>query len=341
MLIVEFVAVFQFNTDHVLTLLFIHSSCCSNQQAHFGHAKCYVHYDIMRRIITDYFGKEVYLVMNITDVDDKIIRAARQNHLFKEYLQSITEGKKSVIQVFQDIAQGFESLRLQLLSSRTPSSSTTGTEECNFQLKQLTEQKEAVERLFREIQLQTDSGSDTDDENRELERNGCCSLTQIGRDALCVYLLDQALRAKRAFDWNIFQQHAEEYEREFMNDMRALNVREADSITRVSEYMGQIISYIERIIANGFGYATKEGNVYFNTQEYIRRGFKHRPLSHSSGCCVDEFDEITEDSFGPLFHDKLHPTHFAMWKRGKPGEMSWPSPWGNGRCGWHIECRYV
>ncbi len=53
--------------------------------SHMGHARTYLTFDILRRVLTDYFGYDVFYVMNITDVDDKIIRRARQNHLFERY----------------------------------------------------------------------------------------------------------------------------------------------------------------------------------------------------------------------------------------------------------------
>merc|ERR1719464_1109901 len=54
--------------------------------SHMGHARTYLTFDIVRRVIQDYFGYNVFYVMNITDIDDKIIKRARQNHLYEEYL---------------------------------------------------------------------------------------------------------------------------------------------------------------------------------------------------------------------------------------------------------------
>lgn len=115
-------------------------------ESHMGHARTYVSFDIMRRIITDYFGYNVLQVMNITDIDDKIIRKA------------------------------------------------------------LEEKKE---------------------------------FTEISR----------------------------KFETEFLDDMRRLNVALPDSITRVSEYVDEIVAFIEKIIANGFAYES-QGSVYFNVREY-------------------------------------------------------------------------
>lgn len=54
--------------------------------SHMGHARTYLTFDILRRVIQDYFGYRIFYVMNITDIDDKIIRRARQNHLFQRYV---------------------------------------------------------------------------------------------------------------------------------------------------------------------------------------------------------------------------------------------------------------
>ena len=55
--------------------------------SHMGHARTYLSFDILRRVLQGYFGYDVFFVMNITDIDDKIIKRARQNHLYKEYLE--------------------------------------------------------------------------------------------------------------------------------------------------------------------------------------------------------------------------------------------------------------
>ncbi len=73
--------------------------------SHMGHARTYLTFDILRRVLRDYFGYRVKYVMNITDVDDKIIRRARQNHLYEEYvkaapsLEKVLEDANTVLKV--------------------------------------------------------------------------------------------------------------------------------------------------------------------------------------------------------------------------------------------------
>eukprot|EP00897_Mesotaenium_endlicherianum_P007377 jgi/Mesen1/6668/ME000342S05760 len=75
---------------------------------HIGHARTYLSFDIIRRILEDYFGYEVFYVMNVTDVDDKIIKRARTNHLLAEYRRSATDAQQQVQQ---------EELKLQQLQT--------------------------------------------------------------------------------------------------------------------------------------------------------------------------------------------------------------------------------
>jgi cysteinyl-tRNA synthetase len=95
-----------------------------------------------------------------------------------------------------------------------------------------------------------------------------------------------------------------------------------------SEFIPQIVDMVKRIEAAGYAYATKDGSVYFSmdkVNEYGRlSGMKIEELLAGARISVDEI--------------KRNPMDFALWKAAKPGEVSWPSPWGPGRPGWHIEC---
>ncbi|MHB8107601.1 MAG: cysteine--tRNA ligase [Candidatus Cryosericum sp.] len=114
---------------------------------------------------------------------------------------------------------------------------------------------------------------------------------------------------------------------EYLEDMAALNVLPPDITPRVSESIQDIIDLIARIIANGYGYVSSDG-VYYSVRKFARYG-------RLSGRSVDEMRsgarvEVNEGKDDPL--------DFALWKFAKQGEISWDSPWGKGRPGWHIEC---
>ncbi len=97
------------------------------------------------------------------------------------------------------------------------------------------------------------------------------------------------------------------------------------------------MSFVEQIIKNGFAYESN-GSVYFDVEKY---GKSHE---HYYGKLVPENvgnDEATAEGEGALSagaDDKRNKCDFALWKKSKPGEPEWPSPWGPGRPGWHIEC---
>ncbi len=114
----------------------------------------------------------------------------------------------------------------------------------------------------------------------------------------------------------------------FFEDSKALGVRPADHYPKASEYIPQIIDFISRIEAKGLAYATEDGSVYLAVKEVPGYGKLSGMIKEEllAGARVEVSDE------------KKSPVDFALWKGAKPGEISWPSPWGDGRPGWHIEC---
>lgn len=119
--------------------------------------------------------------------------------------------------------------------------------------------------------------------------------------------------------------------------MEALNVRAPDVQTRVSEYIPEIVEYIQKIIDNGYGYVA-DGSVYFDTARYDGHNGHHyaklEPWSKGDTALIED----GEGSLGSKLQGKKSPNDFALWKASKPGEPVWDSPWSQGRPGWHIEC---
>ncbi|EEC50338.1 predicted protein [Phaeodactylum tricornutum CCAP 1055/1] len=185
--------------------------------SHMGHARTYLGFDIIRRILERHFGYHVTLVMNVTDIDDKIIERAAEQHVG----------------------------HLQL---------------------------------------------------------------------------------------------ARRYEAEFHQDMADLGVAPPTTLTRVTEYMDEVTAYIANIIQRGFAYESN-GSVYFDVQT-----FSDTPHMHYCKLAPEQVGnaELLAEGEGKLTQDfvtdKQSPRDFALWKKTKPGEPSWDSPWGPGRPGWHIEC---
>ncbi|XP_071535122.1 probable cysteine--tRNA ligase, mitochondrial [Panulirus ornatus] len=170
--------------------------------AHIGHALCYVKFDIIRRILSRMFDLNVVMVVGVTDIDDKIIKRAR---------------------------------------------------ELNVKPKEITEL----------------------------------------------------------------------YEQEFFGDMDRLRVLRPSLAPRVTEHVPHIISFTQEIFDRKLAYLASDGSVYFDTKAYGRYG-KMSPL--------DESLDMRDAGIKKSLRD------FALWKRAKPGEVYWDSPWGRGRPGWHIEC---
>ena len=184
--------------------------------SHMGHARTYLAFDIVRRILRDYFQYDVFQVMNITDIDDKIITRSNE--------------------------RGIE-----------------------------------------------------------------------------------------------FTELARRYEAEYLADMAALGVSPPDALTRVSEYVPEVIEFIQGIIDAGYAYASN-GSVYFDVAAYQATGKqaygKLVPENVGDAGALAE----GEGALAAGTEDKRNPVDFALWKASKPGEPKWPSPWGEGRPGWHIEC---
>ena len=113
----------------------------------------------------------------------------------------------------------------------------------------------------------------------------------------------------------------------FLEDMDALNVGRADVYPRATEEIPKIIEVIQGLVDKGYAYPAG-GSVYFRVRNVPDYGkLSHRSLdSMMAGARIDPGEE------------KEHPMDFVLWKAAKPGEPSWPSPWGEGRPGWHIEC---
>ncbi|MCB9691342.1 MAG: cysteine--tRNA ligase [Alphaproteobacteria bacterium] len=117
---------------------------------------------------------------------------------------------------------------------------------------------------------------------------------------------------------------AQRYIDAFHQDVKALGLADPDLEPRVSTSIDAIHGMISALIERGHAYAS-EGTVWFDVKSAPDYG-------QLSGQKVDELRSADADT------GKRHPADFALWKAAKPGEPAWPSPWGPGRPGWHIEC---
>ena len=120
---------------------------------------------------------------------------------------------------------------------------------------------------------------------------------------------------------------AMKYERAFSQAYAALNVLPPTYEPRATGHIIQMIELMEKLIANGSAYAPGNGDVYLE----VRKLKSYLTLSNQK---LDDL-QSTEDADLTF---KKDPRDFALWKAAKPGDPSWPTPWGNGRPGWHLEC---
>lgn len=120
---------------------------------------------------------------------------------------------------------------------------------------------------------------------------------------------------------------ADQYIAEYFKDAEGLGIHRATVHPRATENIDAIIEIISKLVESGYAYNV-DGDVYYSTKKFSEYGkLSHQPLEElESGARID------------VSEDKLDPMDFALWKKQKPGEPAWESPWGMGRPGWHIEC---
>ncbi len=119
---------------------------------------------------------------------------------------------------------------------------------------------------------------------------------------------------------------AEEMTADYMRNLDALQVDSVDQFPKATEHISHIIEFTADLVRKGFAYES-DGDVYFEVGKFAGYGkLSHRTLESM----------LVEG--GSTAERKRSGADFALWKGAKPGEPSWPSPWGPGRPGWHIEC---
>ncbi|OQY37196.1 MAG: hypothetical protein B6226_05470 [Candidatus Cloacimonetes bacterium 4572_65] len=139
--------------------------------------------------------------------------------------------------------------------------------------------------------------------------------------------IDDKIINKAIEDNTTFKNIAAKYIKAFNEDTEKLGIVKPNVQPKASDVMGDIIKLIKRLITEGYAYESA-GDVYFSVESFKEYG-------HLSG-------KILEDQRAGARIEtndrKRHPADFTLWKKAKPGEPTWGSPWGKGRPGWHSEC---
>ncbi|XP_074660853.1 cysteine--tRNA ligase, cytoplasmic-like isoform X2 [Tubulanus polymorphus] len=264
----------------------------------------------------DYFKYDIVYCMNITDIDDKIIKRARQSYLWEKYL---SESSRSDDQLIADIETAEKPFSIKC-------SAETDPDKKNMLEKMLTN----VNKALTDIKGAQKSKQNIDDARKNLLKNA--------KDVMSDWL--DGKHGSEVTDNSIFAELPKKFEEEYHEDMESLNVLPPDVLTRVSEYIPEVIEFVQKIIDNDFAYESNS-SVYFNTMKFSNDPnhfyAKLVPEAFGDSKALQEGEgdlSISADRLG----EKKSLNDFALWKASKPGEPSWESPWGKGRPGWHIEC---
>ena len=166
------------------------------------------------------------------------------------------------------------------------------------------------------------SGVNFDILRRWLEKSGYATTFIRNVTDIDDKILHKAIHEEMPW-WSV----AMKYERAFSDAYQALNVLPPTYEPRATGHITQMIELMELLIKNGSAYAPGNGDVYLE----VRKLKRYLTLSNQK---LDDLQSAgdAEDTF------KRDPRDFALWKAAKPGEPSWPTPWGPGRPGWHLEC---
>ncbi|HEV8540750.1 MAG TPA: cysteine--tRNA ligase, partial [Verrucomicrobiae bacterium] len=126
-----------------------------------------------------------------------------------------------------------------------------------------------------------------------------------------------------------------EYEKAFLDDFDALNCLRPHELPHATDFIAEIVRLIESLMQHGFAYRANDGSVYFSIEKYRAAGRKYGQLLNLNFEELRVGDRVSADEYA-----KESVADFALWKARVPedGAVYWPSPWGEGRPGWHIEC---
>ena len=133
---------------------------------------------------------------------------------------------------------------------------------------------------------------------------------------------------KRAKEKNVSAQKlARDFEKEYLKDTDSLKIDSVTKYARATDHIKDIISQVENLLKKGFAYKTEDG-IYYDISKFKDYGKLSRRTALQAEDAVSRVDESKE---------KRNRGDFCLWKKSKPGEPKWKSPWGQGRPGWHIE----
>jgi len=140
--------------------------------------------------------------------------------------------------------------------------------------------------------------------------------------------IDDKIIARAAENGEPMEALTERFIRALREDCAALGIETPEHEPRATEYVAQIIAMVSRLVDKGYAYRAEDGDVLYSVARFAGYG-------RLSG---KKLGDLRAGARVEVGEHKRDPLDFVLWKTAKPGEPSWPSPWGAGRPGWHIEC---
>lgn len=280
---------------------------------HLGHAKTYIFYDVMARYLR-YKGYSVFFLMNITDVDDKIINRAKE----REILIALSNGPQTLSQLISKVGPSEEYIRQRLEDMiKFGFVEVESLPKLRKELLELDEELRSAETYEERISAE----NKIKEASRKIDLNSKVRLTRLGEETLA------SLRDRSSVQDPI--KLAREFEEYFKEDMLRLGIDTVNLYARASEFVSEIISMAKTLQEKGYAYETPTA-LYFDSSRFEDYG-------KLSG--VDPRAEYRRHRIEPD-PTKKNDADWALWRKirsGQPEKPAWKSPWGLGRPGWHIE----
>ena len=280
---------------------------------HLGHMKTYVFYDVLARYLS-YKGFSVFFLMNITDVDDKIINRS----IDRRILATLRYSDRKLGEIMNQLEVGYEYAKERIMDL---------VKSGYVEVEDLPNLREQIIELEKKLDQVRD-----EDEKNTLEREYEALQNRLTLDTIIRIsengrrIIEELLSQNRGLDPVSLAREFEEY---FKEDLRALGITSITLFARASDFIPEIIEVAKKLEEKGYAYDTVNA-LYFNSSKFEDYG----KLSRVNPAREYRIHRIEPDP------NKKNDADWALWRKireGYPREPCWASPWGLGRPGWHIE----
>lgn len=280
---------------------------------HLGHMKTYIFYDVLARYLS-YKGFSVFFLMNITDVDDKIINRSVDRRI----LALLRDSDRKLWEIMNQLEVGYEYVKERIMDL---------VKSGYVEVEDLPNLREQIIELEKKLdQVQDEDEKNILEQEYEALQNRLTPDTIIRISENGRRIIDELLSQNRGLDPLSLAREFEEY---FKEDLRALGITSVTLFARASDFIPEIIEVAKKLEEKGYAYDTVNA-LYFNSSKFEDYG----KLSRVNPAREYRIHRIEPDP------NKKNDADWALWRKireGYPREPCWASPWGLGRPGWHIE----